>query len=281
MNSLQINANAKINLGLLVKFKREDGFHEIESIFQEIDFGDEIILKPNHGISFTTNSDELKTEKNNSCIQAAGILMREFSIDGLSIELNKKIPIGAGLGGGSSDAMAVLKGGIKLYQSQIEDETISCFAAQLGSDVSFFLRGKTAHVSGRGEIIQPIKIGLKYYVLLVMPGLKISTLWAYKSLGMHLTKKDNDYKFKSSNLLGLTIGSLKKIFHNDFEKSIFDAHPELANIKDLLYSEKADFSCLSGSGSTVFGIFSTLQQAKQAGRELSKKYNCIIAKPIY
>jgi 4-diphosphocytidyl-2-C-methyl-D-erythritol kinase len=214
-------------------------------------------------------------------VRAAELLMQEFGIDGLDIHLDKLIPIGAGLGGGSSDAAAILKGAMKLYDLRIDNNNILKLAAHLGSDVPFFLNGKTAHVSGRGEIIQPIKIKLKYYVLLVISSFKISTAEAYKRHNIHLTKNEYDYKFNSSILSGLNVSSFKNIFYNDFEKSVFRDYSELADIKNLLYVRGAKFASLSGSGSTVFGLFLTQKEVQQAYLNLSEKYICIIANPVY
>jgi len=207
--------------------------------------------------------------------------MQEFGLPGFSIELKKRIPIGAGLGGGSSDAAAVLLGGCKLYNYKCDLDTLSNLAGKIGSDVPFFLNGKTAHVTGRGEIIDPINIELKYYVLLVMPKLFISTPMAYKSHKISLTRNDNDYKFKGSNLHGIKIADFDKIFHNNFEKSIFEIYPELAEIKAILKDEKADFASLSGSGSAMYGIFSSYDRVQKAYNKLENIYNCHITIPIY
>ncbi len=281
MNEITAYANAKINLGLRVKFKRDDGFHEIESIFQEINFADKLILKKSNEISFDTNSPELKQSETNLCIQAAELLQQSYNIDGLNIFLDKQIPIGSGLGGGSSDAAEILKSANTLYNKNVKKKDLKKMAEQIGSDVPFFIEGKTSHVSGRGEIIDPFKINCNYYVLLVFPKVRISTAEAYKSLGIRLTKNNYDYKFKSSNLLDLSVRDFKIFFSNDFEKVIFNKYPNLLKIKDLLYHEQAEFSSLSGSGATIYGIYSSIDKVKNAFSKISESYNCFIAKPIY
>lgn len=281
MNNISVSANAKINLGLRVKCKRSDGFHEIESIFQEINFADKLIIKKSNNITFKTNSKDLKKSSSNLCVKAAEILQKTFNIDGIDIYLDKKIPLGSGLGGGSSNAAAVLKSINVLFNGEVPNEELKKLAEQIGSDVPFFIEGKTSHVSGRGEIIQPINIDLNYYILLVFPPIKISTAEAYKSLGIHLTKNDYDFKFKSSNLLDLNVRNFRNIFYNDFEKTVFEKFPNLLKIKDLLYQEQAEFACLSGSGSTVYGIYSSHDKVNKAFSKISKVYNCNIAKPVY
>ena len=281
MNQITVFANAKINLGLRVKFKRNDGFHEIESIFQEINFADKLIIKKSDKVKFDTNSKELKKSGKNLCVEAAELLQKNYKIDGLDIFLDKNIPIGSGLGGGSSDAAAVLKSVNMLFDRKVSSQELRKMAKQIGSDIPFFIDGKTCHVSGRGEIIEPLVSDIDYYILLVFPQIKISTAEAYKSLGMHLTKNDNDYKFKSSNLLGTSVRNLKNIFFNDFEKVVFKKHPNLLEIKDLLYQEQAEFACLSGSGSTVYGIYSSPGKVNNANIKLSNYYSCFVAKPVY
>jgi len=281
MNQITVFANAKINLGLRVKFKRNDGFHEIESIFQEINFADKLIIKKSNKIKFDTNSDELKKSEKNLCVEAAELLQKNYKIGGLDIFLDKKIPVGSGLGGGSSDAAAVLKSVNMLFDRKASSHELRKLAEQIGSDIPFFIDGQTCHVSGRGEIIEPLVSGIDYYILLVFPQIKISSIEAYKSLGMHLTKNDNDYKFKSSNLLGTNVRYFKNIFFNDFEKVVFKNHPNLLEIKDLLYQEQAEFACLSGSGSTVYGIYSSPEKVNKANKNMSNFYNCIVAKPVY
>ena len=144
MQSLQIKANAKINLALAVKNKRSDNYHELDLIYQEIDFCDKLTLRKSNRIEFSTDSLSLQKEANNLCKKAANLLQKKFQIPGLEIYLEKRIPIGAGLGGGSSDAAAVLKGGMELYQLKISNEQLLSLSSKLGADAPFFLFGGTA-----------------------------------------------------------------------------------------------------------------------------------------
>jgi 4-diphosphocytidyl-2-C-methyl-D-erythritol kinase len=168
-----------------------------------------------------------------------------------------------------------------LYNLKITNQQLQKLATQLGSDIPFFLHGKTAHVSGRGEIIESIKLELDYNILLVLPQTKVITDKAYKSLGILLTRNDNDFKFKGSNLLNLSVRNFKNIFFNEFENSIFDQYPNLYKIKNLLYREQAEYASLSGSGSAVYGIYSSPEVAQKAYEKLSKFYRCYVVKPVY
>ena len=280
MNKIIVKANAKINLALFVKFKREDGFHEIESIFQEVDFGDQLMIKKSEEISFKTDSHLLREKESNLCTDAAQLLKEEYKIPGLEIELKKRIPVGAGLGGGSSDAAAVLKAGLQLYNIPVSEIELFSLAAKLGSDVPFFLSGKTAYVYGRGDGIKKVRSRMNYSVILVMPGVLISTSWAYKNLRLGLTKKECNLKLISLEFYDLKVDDFEKCFHNDFEESIFEVYPELKKIKHALFQEGAKFASLSGSGSALYGIYQSENEARSAYNKLSKLYLCEMAKPV-
>jgi 4-diphosphocytidyl-2-C-methyl-D-erythritol kinase len=280
MNKITIEAHAKINLALAVKYKRPDGYHEIESIFQEINFSDQLIIGKADRILFQTDSPILKNKDTNLCLQAARLLKKEYHISGLSIDLKKQIPIGAGLGGGSSDAAAILKSGIQLFHVKIRRKKLLSLAAQLGSDVPFFMHGKTALISGRGEIIRQLKSNKIYYILLVIPDLAISTSWAYKNLKLGLTKNKTNLKLISLKFLDLNVDDFGKYFRNDFENLVFEVHPQLEKIKRSLYKEGADYASLSGSGSSMYGIFRSKEVVQKVFNLLSMNYKCILTHPV-
>ena len=280
MNKITVKANAKINLALYVKDKRKDGFHEIESIFQEVDFGDQLSIEKADEISFKTNLKELSNQPSNICIDAAELLRKNYKIPGLKINLNKRIPIGAGLGGGSSDAAAVLKAGIHLYKLKIGKEKLLTLAALLGSDVPFFLSGKTAYVYGRGDVLKSIKSSIYYYIILVMPEVNISTSWAYKNLRLGLTKNDCNLKFISLEFCDLNVEDFAHFFHNDFEECVFEVYPQLEKIKCSLYETGADYASLSGSGSTVYGIYRSEDKAQSALKSFGSQYRCVFTTPV-
>jgi len=280
MQSLQIKANAKINLALAVKNKRSDGFHELDLIYQEIDFCDKLTLRQSNRIEFTTDSLPLQKETNNLCEKAANLLQEEFQIPGLEIYLEKKIPIGAGLGGGSSDAAAVLKGGVELYQLKVSNEQLVSLSSKLGADVPFFMFGGTAHGRGIGDILKKITLDSNYYVLLVLPEIKISTAWAYKNLNLGLTRENTGDKFRGFRFHNLDLKDFRSEFFNDFEKLVFERNPQLEIIKSLLYDQGALFAALSGSGSTLYGLFPTGSAVKKARRMLGNNYRCQMAQPV-
>ena len=280
MQSLEIKANAKINLALAIKNKRRDGYHNLELIYQEINFCDYLTLRQSHCIRFSTNSESLQDEADNLCVKAARLLQQKFGIPGLEIILEKRIPVGAGLGGGSSDAAAVLKGGAELYRLKVSGSQLALLASELGADVPFFLFGGTAYGKGIGNILKKIILHSQYYVLLVLPQIKISTVWAYKNLNLGLTRKNTDDKFRGFRFHNLELKDFRSEFFNDFEKLVFTNHPQLKMIKSLLYQEGALFAALSGSGSSVFGLFPTISTIKNAQRILSKKYRTQQARPI-
>ncbi len=280
MQEIKIAANAKINLALAIKYRRPDGYHEIESIFQEIDFCDHLTIKRYEGIHFTSNLKSLETDPSNLCVAAARLMMEIFGITGLSMILDKKIPAGAGLGGGSSNAAAVLKAAAQLFDLHLDSGALTPLAERLGSDVPFFLTGKTALVTGRGEKIKPLAAGQNYFLILVLPELRISTVWAYKNLNLNLTKEECKHKFIGFNFREIGITDFRKYYYNDFERTLFMVYPELAEIKQRIYDAGADFAALSGSGSTLFGVFQSRWQAEEACKLLESAYTVRCAKPI-
>jgi 4-diphosphocytidyl-2-C-methyl-D-erythritol kinase len=279
MHPIKVKSKAKINLALRILYKRKDGYHEIESIFQEISFADTLYLAKANEIRFSSDYPPFSME-DNLCVKAARLLQKQFQIPGLAIKLEKRIPVGAGLGGGSSNAAVVLKGGMQLYKIQTKWPDILAMAAQLGSDVPFFLNGKTAYVWGRGERLEPINLTTEYCIVLVLPKIEISTAWAYKNMKLTLTKKNADYKFKSFTFHKMNVSDFKHNFQNDFEKMVFETQPELEKIKQMLYTYGADYASLSGSGSSIFGVFVSKSSALTASKILSKEFSCCLVNPV-
>jgi 4-diphosphocytidyl-2-C-methyl-D-erythritol kinase len=280
MNSIELHANAKINLALAVKHKRDDGYHELELIFQEINLSDRLELSTADKVMFSTDSNDLKDASENICLRAARLMQQEFGISGLKIYLEKRIPIGGGLGGGSSDAAAVLNGIKDLYNLKISDEHMLDLALKLGADVPFFLHGKTAYGTGIGEILKPISINSTYHILLVIPEIRISTVWAYKNLNLTLTSKNGDYKFRGFRFQNLKLSEFRNEFYNDFEKSVFKAYPLLAELKSCLYEKGASFAAMSGSGSVLFGLYEKEKSCFLAFESIRRTQQCIVTKPV-
>jgi 4-diphosphocytidyl-2-C-methyl-D-erythritol kinase len=197
------------------------------------------------GLPVVTNTDE------NLCVRAFNLLKKEYpQLPSVQMHLHKVIPMGAGLGGGSSDAAFTLKLINQKYQLGIGDENLKSFALQLGSDCPFFIDPVACIATGRGEEMQPIQIDLSgYTIVLVYPGIHISTSWAFSAI--EPTEKHQDFR----QLLSHSVEDWKHFLFNDFEIPVFKAFPQIAEIKKSLYQQGAVFSAMSGSGSAVYGLF--------------------------
>lgn len=273
-------APAKINLGLEVVRRRPDGYHDINTLFLALDFGDDLLLRtrPDGAIVCAVEgSPELETGRGNLCVRAAEAL-REFAGDdlpGLDITLRKRIPMGAGLGGGSSDAAAVLLGGARLLGLDIPPAAMNRIAASIGSDVPFFLHGGLAHATSRGEVLQPLDLPFPFTMLLVNPGVHIATPWAYGAVGRVGERAMSDFPA----ILGAGVRDpdiLRERVVNDFEPAVFREFPLLRELKERLYAAGAIFALMSGSGSTFFGLFNSAEEAANAAADF-KNYWSVVA----
>jgi 4-diphosphocytidyl-2-C-methyl-D-erythritol kinase len=252
--------HCKINLGLHVIAKREDGYHSIETCFYPVPWTDILEIIPSSEFSFTTSGAEITgREEDNLCIKAYKLLKENFNIGNVKIHLHKVLPMGAGLGGGSSDAAYTLRVLNTLFKLQLSVLQLRGYAAQLGSDCSFFIEDKPMIGSGRGEILSPAGISLKgYYLVLVKPDIHVSTAEAYAGV------KPKAPAHPVTDLLKLAPAEWKSMLKNDFEDSVFARYPGIEVIKKELYRQGALYASMSGSGSSVFGIFnSPVNIAKQ------------------
>ena len=247
--------NCKINLGLNILQKREDGFHDLETIFYPVDLTDalEIIPAPHSKESVLSLSGlELDAmQDDNICIRAWKMLKNDFKdLPAVSIHLHKMIPSGAGLGGGSADGAFTILQLNKLFRLGLNREQLIKYALQLGSDCPFFIINQPCLARGRGEILNEIKLDLtSYTIILVNPGIHINTGWAFSQL---------DIERRPASLTEIIQSPLehwKDMLKNDFEKPVFEKYSSIGKIKQQLYEAGAVYSSLSGSGSTVFGIF--------------------------
>ena len=275
-----IKSYAKINLGLKIVDLLPDGYHALCTIMQEIDFYDIITIKKNsnHQIDFQiSGSVEVPNDSNNLCIKAADLFMKSNHINnqGLTIKLNKQIPVGAGLGGGSSNAANVLLLLNRIFSLEISNLDLCNMGFELGCDVPFFINGGLQISEGKGEQLSNSKLNLDgYTILLVLPNFSISTKWAYSFFKNNLSKSFNRNKFCTfQNNIDWSL------FENDFEEVIKTTYPEVTEIREKLESSGALFSSLSGSGSTMFGIFNNFFEANLAQQKL-KPYLCHIVQPI-
>ncbi|QES89273.1 4-(cytidine 5'-diphospho)-2-C-methyl-D-erythritol kinase [Rhizosphaericola mali] len=247
--------NCKINLGLHIVNKREDGFHNLETIFYPLPLCDigEIIKKPsNNTTKIQVSGIQLDAGiSDNICIKAFQLLKTDYpQITNLDIYLHKNIPVGAGLGGGSADGTFILKAISDLFYLQITAEQLAVYALQLGSDCPYFLYNQPAFATQRGEHLTPMEINLcGKYLVLINPGIHINTGWAFKNITPN-NRSSNFQSIHSDN-----ISEWKNILFNDFEEPVFTTFPEIQKIKKQLYTLGAIYASMSGTGSSVFGIF--------------------------
>lgn len=248
MTKMQVLAPAKINLSLKVLRKRTDGFHEIETLIAPISLYDKIdIEKQNRWIDFACDDPTLSTGNDNLVVRAAKLFLERTKIkSGVSIKLEKKIPHGAGLGGGSSDAAATLKALNQVFETKLTRDELVKLGSAIGSDVPFFLFESVAICKGRGEIVEPAKLKAKMSILLLKPAFGVPTAWAYSR--WKDSKEIPRVSYQPQNLDG-------KSFSNDLERPVFEKFVFLAHLKSwLLKQKKVDAALMSGSGSTVFAV---------------------------
>ena len=249
--------NAKINLGLNIIGKREDGFHDLETIFYPVKIIDALEIieteKPEE-IIFTSSGNEVRgNNTDNLCVEAFHLIKNDFpKIPSVKMHLHKNIPMGAGLGGGSSDASAVLLLLNKLFELNISTKQLHEYALQLGSDCPFFITNKPCFASGRGEQLRAVEIDLSNYkILIVHPAVHVNTALAFQGLEQSNFSLPGELQ---SNILR-DISTWQATVKNDFELSVFKQFPEIEAIRNKLYEAGAIYSSMSGSGSAVYGIF--------------------------
>ena len=280
---LKFKTPAKVNLGLHVHGKREDGFHELETIFQMVSLFDDVELELlSSGIKLECDMPGIPTDDTNLVCKAALLLRKSYQVEGkgVSIRLKKKIPFGAGLGGGSGNAAGVLMGLNRLWDLNIEREKLFTLAAELGSDVPFFLTSPCALGKGRGERLKVLEPCSKFQVLLVFPGFPIATSWVYQNLRLKLTKRPNNISILRKNLSLSNITSLGSQLYNDLESVVIQKFPEVKVVKDELWAWGALGVLLSGSGSTVFGIFDDPEKAQVACASLNGDWERVVTETI-
>lgn len=274
---MYLRAYAKINLGLRILARRPDGYHDIETIFHQINLYDEIELTQSEGGIHCITSGADIAEETNLCVRAARLLQSATGAShGVTIQLTKRIPIGAGLGGGSADAAATLRGLNILWGLRLSDADLRQLAAQLGSDVPFFILGGTALGTGRGEILEPLELSIPYWIVVCIPQVHVSTAWAYSQVSPARERNITSVgTFRRDGIFDFTM------LQNDFEPVVFRAYPEIAALKEELLRRGAVCALMSGSGSSVFGLFSDEQQARRAERELSRSYTVSLTEPFF
>lgn len=249
--NFEIFPNAKINIGLNVVEKRQDGYHNLETVFYPIPLTDKIEITESvapeiilDGIKLDGNPEE------NLVMKAFRLMEKEFGIPPVCIKLTKRIPFGAGLGGGSSDAAYVMKTLNEMFTVGLSEERLEELASRIGADCAFFISNKPVYATGIGNIFTPLDFSLKgWTMLLVKPDVFVSTKDAYALVKPEATEK------KLYDLLQKPVSQWKTEVKNDFEKSVFAKFPVIEQVKNRLYELGADYASMSGSGSSVFGLF--------------------------
>lgn len=267
MDRLELKALGKINLGLDVLGRRENGYHDVRMVMQTVYLYDRIIMKKSKtpGIRLETNLYYLPVNENNLAYQAAQMLMDEFHMEeGVSIQLDKHIPVAAGMAGGSSNAAAVLFGMNQMFSLGLSQKELMERGVKLGADVPYCIMRGTVLAEGIGEILTPLSPMPKCYVLIAKPAISVSTKMVYEKLDSH---EIEDHPDIDGILAGLKAGDLKKVagsMGNVLERVTVDAYPVIDQIKKMMIKEGALNAMMSGSGPTVFGIFEEKATARKA-----------------
>jgi len=273
----KVKSFAKINLGLKILNKRPDDFHNITSIFIRISLNDILEFKPSHQFELKCSKKEVPIDRNNTVYKAYELLDNIFSFKyHYAITIDKMIPLQSGMGGGSSNAAFTLIALNNLYNLNLNKKQLIDLGLKIGSDVPFFLdESISSYISGRGEIIEDFNSSFldSIYILLVMPTFSVSTKWAYKKI-----KNNLDYKIDSPKFPALDEDVDWKLFDNVFEKVVGSTYPEIFEIKECMKNNGALYSSLSGTGSTMFGIYNNIEFIHKTCNKL-KSYNTLIVSP--
>lgn len=271
--SLELKALAKINLGLDVVGRRENGYHDVRMVMQTIYLYDNVTLNKTEeaGIQLKTNLSYLPVDENNIAYKAAKMLIEEFNIqEGVEIILDKHIPVAAGMAGGSSNAAAVLVGMNRLFGLGLSQQELKDRGVKLGADVPYCIMRGTVLAEGIGEILTPLAPMPKCFILVAKPGIGVSTKTVYEKLD---AKEIENHPDIDGVIAGLEEGNLKKIatsMGNVLENVTIPDYPIIEDIKNVMKEEGALNAMMSGSGPTVFGIFDDKQLARQAGQKIKE-----------
>ncbi|NTV91760.1 MAG: 4-(cytidine 5'-diphospho)-2-C-methyl-D-erythritol kinase [Chlorobiaceae bacterium] len=268
-----VKSFAKINLGLLITGKRQDGYHTLETIFAPINWYDTIEFTRSDVISMSCSNIDLPVDDNNLCIKAARALQQFASYPaGAAMNLHKQVPFGAGLGGGSSDAATVLRVLNDLWQINASTAELHALAVKLGADVPYFLEMKgLAFARGIGDELEDLDLTLPFHVVTVFPEEHVSTVWAYKNFYRKFERPVPSLKLLLRQLCLDGDRSVLGAFENDFEPVVFDHYPKVRVVKEDLLDAGSFYASLSGSGSAVFGLFDTQENAGSAVSFMQQK----------
>ena len=277
MEELKIESPSKINIGLNVVEKRKDGFHNLQTVFYPLLLADKITFQKSNKLELNSNSEIVNGLEENLVLQAVRLFQKEIGIEfNIKIFLEKLIPIGAGLGGGSSNAASTLKAINKLYDLRLDYIKLADLALRLGSDVPYFLNSVPSYAESRGEKLIPLNLEIQYPILVVNPAINISTRWAFERV-VPSQPKHNLLKLFNEKL---DFDEIKNQVKNDFEPIVFKEYPIIEEIKKDLYDKGANFALMSGTGSTVYGIYSNLQKALLAEEYFKQSYFTFLNNPF-
>ena len=269
MHSTTFYAPAKINLCLTILGIRDDGYHDIQSIMRPISLYDELLFQRIEKSEINLKcSPPLIPNKDNLVIKAANLLLhgknKTPGYPGYEIKLKKNIPIAAGLGGGSSDAASTLLALNKLYDINLSKDQLKEIGISIGADVPFFIEARSSLAEGKGEKLTPLDDLPTWWFLLVNPGFKVSTKWTYKNLNLNLTKQKDMIKMTALLPSLKDVIKIKHLLINDLEVPVIAKYPQIRKLKKIVYSLEAEVVGMSGSGPTVFGLYTDYKKAKQA-----------------
>lgn len=252
--------HCKINLGLRVISRRDDGYHDIETCFFPVPWNDVLEIIPSETMSFTNTGLNIPGRpEDNLCLKAYYLLKEDFDLSPVSMHLHKIVPMGAGLGGGSSDGAFALKLLNLIFELELTTEKLSGYAARLGSDCTFFIGETPMLGTGRGEQLDPIELSLKgKFLVIVKPDVHVSTAAAYRGI------KPSQPNVSLPTILNIDINQWSEVLVNDFEEVVFAQHVELSELKARLIANGAVFAAMSGSGSALFGIFDSAVNIKKS-----------------
>ncbi|MBP1041120.1 4-(cytidine 5'-diphospho)-2-C-methyl-D-erythritol kinase [Vagococcus sp. BWB3-3] len=263
-------APAKINLGLDALYKRDDGYHELKMIMSSVDLADKLVFRelPQDEVIIETDSSFLPVDKRNHIYQAAQVLKKAYGIEkGVHVSVRKRIPVAAGLAGGSSDAAATLRGLNRLWQLGLSLDELAVLAVDVGSDVPYCVRGNTAVVSGRGDVLKPLPAMPQCWVVMVKPRISVSTRTVFGSLSFNDIHHP-DIDAIEAAVVAQDYHEMVKHLGNSLESVTIQKHPIVQQIKDKMIKFGADAALMSGSGPTVFALCEKYSRAQRVSNGL-------------
>lgn len=273
MSSIQLNAMAKINLGLDVVRRREDGYHEVKMVMQTVNLYDKvkITVTETPGITVTTNLSFLPVNENNIVYKAANLLINDFNLEkGVAIDLEKHIPVAAGMAGGSTDGAAVLYGMNRLFELNLSKEKLMEYGLKLGADVPYCILRGTALSEGIGEVLTPLPGMPSCHILVAKPSISVSTKWVYENLHANELKTHPDIDGVVASIKAGDLYGLCDRLENVLETVTVKEYPIIEEIKQFMKDHGAVNALMSGSGPTVFGIYDDYNVAKEAYDAIKK-----------